>query len=180
MIGLTTLSALFTNLINTNIVDKVYHSVLIKQDGEHKKPAAPVKGRFQYVGVDDTKGFTAYCRAVGPVETEKSESMGSCSSIQRYRTQTLHRLVFFNQDEDRAPDDLSGRLLQAVMMTPKIKFKRLITNPGDILASEAPTGQFKFLPSTFYIAIEFLVVLDITTDTCQTEIKCKEVANPFC
>lgn len=180
MQGLSILKNLFDNLIDTGIVRNVYHSVVIRQDGDHKKPAAPVSDRFQYVGVDDSKRFTTYCRAIGAMEVVKEEKFASCGG-KNIRVQILHRLVFFNQKESRDFDDISGKLINAVLKTGnKIKFQRLVTNYQDILLQEAPTGQFKFTPSTYYTAIEFFVILDLTTNNCQQEIRCSGIENPYC
>lgn len=143
------------------------------------KPAAPVNQRFKYVGLDDTKGFSCYCRQSGPAEVIEAEKLGGCN-LRKYRFQVPTKLVFFNNLETRSHDEIVALLLQAVMKTSFIRLQKFLTIPEEILKSEAPTGRFQFKENTFYLSIEFFLLLDIQNDNCTTEIKCEGVPNPFC
>lgn len=181
MINFSNLKILFENIIATGLVQDVYHSVIIREDQEgHRKPYAPIDEVYEYVGPDDTKGFHCYCRAMGPLESTNEERIGSCSTVQ-HRTQTLHRMVFFNIDEERFHDDLTAKLLKAFFNSGKnIRFQRAHVNIEDIITQESPTGRFFFTPSTYYIAIDFYVLLKLQSDNCIEEITCTGIKNPYC
>jgi hypothetical protein len=180
MIGFSPLSNLFTAVWNTGLVTKIFHSVLITKNKDgHIKPVAPVAGSYQYVGVEDTEGFTAYCRQAGDVEILREEPIGA--ALRYYHLQIPHRMVFFNQHETRTHEDITALLLKAVMSVPKdIRLRKAITMPVQLLQQESPTGKFTFEPGTYYAGIEFFVLLKIQADTCPQEIKCAGIPNPFC
>jgi hypothetical protein len=180
MFGSSILKPLFTNLIATKVVNRVYHSVIIRTDQSSKKPSAPVGNRYVFVGPDDQQGFYAYCRQIGNLENASEERLGSCSGW-AYKTTALHRLVFFHANESRPHEDISAILLKSVMSSgPGIKFQRMISIPETIVGQEVPDGRFTFGTSTYYTAIEFLVFLKLQTDNCEQEIICEGVPNPFC
>lgn len=169
-------------MIDTTIVKKVYHSVILLPGNLENatKPAAPTSnGRYEYVGVDDTKGFTTYLRQIGPAEVVTQERVGSCGGY-NYKMQVPHRLVFYNDIEKRDSDELIAKLTKAVISFPKIRLQRIITDRRDLLNQEAPAGSYKFKNSTFYAAVDFFVLLELQADTCDTVISCKGIDNPFC
>lgn len=178
MIGFSTLQSLFSDLISTGLVPKeIFHSVIIRDDGQgNKKPSAPVGKRFVYVGINDSK-TPFYCRAIGPLETIKTERVHSTQI--EYTVQALHRIVLYNQYETRSHDDIAGALTKVVMRNPKTKFVRLYTDAQDILRQEQPTGTFELPTSALYIAIEFNLQMKMISDDCTTEISCGLI-NPFC
>lgn len=180
MIGFSPLNKLFTAVWNTGLVTKIFHSVLItKTTDGHIKPVAPVGGSYQYVGVEDTEGFVAYCRQAGDVEILKEEPVGA--GLRFYHLQVLHRLVFFNSNESRTHEDLTAQFLKAVMSVPKdVRLRKAITMPVQLLQQESPTGKYVFTPDTYYCGIEFFVLLRLQADTCPQEIKCAGLPNPFC
>lgn len=179
MIGYLTLRTLFGLILDTKVgISRVYHSVIVRPTPEGRKPAAPVGGKYIYVGVDDTSGFSCYCRPIEPINVNKSERKGSCSS-KIFHTRTLHRLVFFHDHEDRLHDDLLGVLIKAVIKS-GVDLSRVHTNHEEILKAEAPTGRFTFEPSTFYAAIDFYLLLELTADNCPAEIRCEGLPNPYC
>lgn len=180
MIGYSPLSKLFTAVLNTGLVNQVFHSTLISKtpDG-HIKPVAPVNGVYEYVGIDDTRGFYAYCRQAGDVETIREEPIGAGQRL--YHTQTLHRIVFFNKKESRVHEDITAQLLKAVLSVPKeVRFRKAILLPEQLLQQESPTGKFVFEPDMYYAGIEFYVLLKLQADTCPVEFRCEGLANPFC
>lgn len=180
MIGFSILSDLFTNIIQTKFVTGVFHSVMMKPiPGGGNKPAAPVKSRYEYVGPDDKKGFSCYCRQSGSADVTEIEKIGGCTS-KKYRFQVPHRIVFYNAIEKRDHEAIIAAMLKAVMKTNMTRVQKLVTIPEEILRSEAPTGRFQFTETTLYFAIEFFVLLDVQADTCEAEIKCEGVPNPFC
>lgn len=180
MLGQSTLKELFDNIIKTTFVKGVYHSVSMKPllKGA-SKPAAPVDGRFKSVGVEDTEGFSCYCRQTGPLQVQKIEKVGSCNQ-NIHRSTVPHRLVFFNDIEKRDHDSLTAILMKAVMKTPKIHMVSVNTDPEAILKLEAPAGKFTFKIDTYYVCINFDVFLDVKADNCEQEIVCEGVANPYC
>ena len=180
MIGFSILSNLFANIVATKFVTGVFHSVMMKPiETGGMKPAAPIQGRWQYVGIDDTKGFSCYCRQNGSADVDSVERIGSCNK-NIYTLKVPQRLVFFHAIETRSHDEIIAQVLKAVISTPDVKLQKLVTIPEEILRSEAPTGRFKFKDNTLYFAIEFFVLLDIQADNCPVEIKCEGIPNPFC
>jgi hypothetical protein len=179
MIGFSILRNLFDNVLQTKFVEGVYHSVMMKQDKEGIRPAAPVQDRWVYIGPDDTKGLYAYCRQTGSADVQSSERIGACN-LKKYRFQVPHRIVFFHNSEDRDHEAIIAKITGAVMKTPFVLLQKIITIPDELLRSEAPTGKFKFKEKTLYFSIEFFVLLDLQTDTCEEEIKCSGIDNPYC
>lgn len=180
MVGYSILNELFTNILQTKFVKEIYHSVILKRlDDSGTKPVAPVNGRFRFVGMDDKEGFTCYCRQTGSADVTESEKLGGCNS-KKYRFQVPTRLVFFNQSEVRSHDDIISKLVGAVIKTNKIRVQKIINLPEDILRAESPTAKATLTEDSFYVAIDFFLLLDLQTDTCQEEIKCDGVPNPFC
>jgi len=181
MIGYSILEPLFINVLQTKFVNEIYHSVLMKPTPEGgNKPVAPVNKRYIYVGLNDTKGFSCYCRQSGSGDVVSTESLGSCGGQKKYRFQVPTKLVFFNDNEERSHDDIIGKLVQAVIKTNFIRFQKITNNPDEILRSEAPTGKFQFKENTFYVALDFFLLLDIQVDNCTTEIQCEGIQNPYC
>lgn len=180
MIGSSILSELFTNVLQTKFVTGIYHSVMMKPvEGGGSKPAAPVNKRWKYVGPEDTAGFSCYCRQVGSADVQAVEKLGGCNTS-KYRFQVLHRLVFFNASEKRSHDEIIAKITGAVMKTNMIRLQKIVNLPEELLRSEAPTGRFNFKENTLYFSIEFFVLLDLQTNTCEQEINCEGVQNPYC
>ena len=180
MIGFSILSDLFTNIIQTKFVTGVFHSVMMKPvEGGGMKPATPIGKRWKYVGPDDTTGFSCYCRQNGSADVDSIEKIGGCNT-KIYTLKVPQRLVFYNANEKRSHDEIIASMLKAVIKTNLVKFQKLVNIPEEVLRSEAPTGRFKFTDQTLYFAIEFFVLLDVQADTCETEIKCEGIPNPFC
>lgn len=180
MLGYSILIGLFDNVISTGMVKEIFHSVLMKpMEGGGNAPHAPVNGRWKYVGIDDRKGLSSYCRQSGTAESQGSEKLGGCNT-KKYRFGIPHRLVFYAATEKRDHDTIIGKIAGAVMKTPFVTIQRIINLPDELLRSEAPTGRFQFKEHTLYFSIEFLVLLDLQTDNCTTEISCEGVTNPYC
>jgi len=180
MIGYSILEPLFINVLQTKFVTEIYHSVLLKPTPEGgNKPVAPVNKRYIYVGLNDTKGFSCYCRQSGSGDVISNDRVGSCGP-KIYRFQVPTKLVFFHDYEERIHDDIIGKLVQAVIKTDKVRFQKITMNPDEILRSEAPTGKFQFKESTFYVSLDFFILLDIQVDNCTTEIQCEGIQNPYC
>lgn len=180
MLGYSILKNLFANLVDTEIVRNVYHSVVLLPLPEGGfKPAAPVKGNYMYVGVDDTKGFNTYVRQTGSADVVKTEKLGSCN-FNMYTFQIPFKVVFYNREEKRSHEDVLSRLMKATFSTPSIKIQRVTSNPDEILRSESPTGRFSFKNQAFYCSIDFFVLLKLQADTCESEISCAKADNPYC
>lgn len=178
MQGLSILKELFDNLIGTGIVNEISHSVTIRMQQDTRQPSAPIGGRFQYVGPNDTKGFSCYCRANGPMVVTREERIGSCEA-KEYSVTIPHRLVFFKYKETRNHDEISGRLLGAVIKSPSVRLQSMNTIADQILSQET-TGSFSFLPETYYAAIDFLLLLKLQGDNCEFEFSCDSLKNPYC
>lgn len=180
MQGSSILNPLFTRVIDTGLVKSVYHSVILREiDKRGISPVAKINTSFKYVGIDDTKGFFAYCRQTGPLEVLEAEPIGGCQ-MKRYKTQIPHRLVFYNDTEKRSHDEIIAKLTKAVIGAMNIKLNKVHSDPKTILQSESPKAVFHYRPKTFYCAIDFFVLLKIQADTCETEFTCEDLQNPFC
>lgn len=181
MFGYSHLNILFTNVMATGFVQNLFHSVVIRETDEgDRKPVAPVESRYVYVGIDDTKGFYAYCRQIGAVDSVNEESVGSCNT-KIYTLQASHRMVFYNGEEKRSHETITAQLLKAFMKSGiGIKLQKVYTIPEQILQLETPTGIFSFKEHSFYIAVDFLVILKLQADTCEIEITCEGIKNPIC
>lgn len=180
MLGYSTLTNLFDNVLSAGFVTGVYHSVVMKPiPSGGNRPVAPVNKRFVGVGIEDNKGFSCYCRQTGSAEVKSSEKLGGCN-VMKYRFQIPHRLVFFNDNETRSHEDIIAKITGAVMNTPLVSLQKIISIPEELLRSETPTGRFQFKENTLYFSIEFFVLLDLQRNNCEEEIKCEGVPNPYC
>lgn len=178
MIGYSTLETLFTRLTDNKLISKIYHSVVFNTstDGS-RKPSAFVNGMLTYVGPDDSKGFYSYCRQTGPGEVTKEERVGS--SWKLYKVRVPFKMVFFNSFEERDHEEILRALIGIFANTDKISISRVHTIQTDILNSEVPGGSITFTQDTFYKAIDFFVLLDIQGTSCNFDIGCNNISNPF-
>lgn len=182
MFGFSTLSTLFENVIKTKLVKNVYHSVQLRPliNGKGKAPAAKLDSQeWKYVGIDDTKGFSCYCRKIGAAEITKREMIGGCSS-QILHTIAPHSLVFFNDVEKRSHDDITAKIIKAIMLTPNVRLQRIHDDFETIRGRECPTGKFNFTTYAYYTAFDFNLFLKLQVNNCEEEITCEGVKNPFC
>lgn len=180
MLGYSILKSLFDGIIATGLVKKIHHSVVLSPLAEGGwKPEAPVNGRFVYVGVDDTKGFTAYCRQNGSAEVTKIEKLGSCNK-NLYTFQIPHKMVFYSRSDNRSHDDILSQLIKAMIGASDIKVQKVTNNPEDTMKTEVPTANIHFKEGSFYCSIDFFVLLKLQADTCEQEISCKAIKNPYC
>lgn len=180
MFGFSILEPLFTNVLQTKFFKGIYHSVMMKPTPQGgNKPAAPVNDRFIYVGLDDTKGFSCYCRQTGSADVVDVENIGGCG-VKKYRLQIPHRLVFFNSNEKRDHEQIIAKCLKGVLKSQFIRLQRVVNIPEEVLRFESPTGRFQFKDTTLYFAIDFFVLLDTQADNCETEFICEGVPNPYC
>lgn len=176
-----TLSDLFRNLLQTKLLKNVFHSVTLqpKLQGGGYSPAAQVNGRYVYVGPDDTKGFSAYVRQIGTAEVQGvKEPLGGGQF--RYKMKFPFRAVFFNDKENRNFEDLTAALTKAIIKTPLVDLARINPLREDVLRSEVPSGVFKFKTSTYYVSIDFFLILFLQTDNCEQVLTCADLVNPFC
>lgn len=179
MIAFSILQSLFKNVIATGYVEKIYHSVIMNPTKEGgKKPSAFIDSRVTYLGPDDTKGFSCYCRETGPTEIRSEERLSSCN-LKLFKLQTPFRMVFQNQIEERNHEEIISALIGAFSKTSKVKFVRLNSIALDLLAQETPTGSFTITENTFYQAIDFLLLLEIQGTTCETDTSCNNLENPY-
>lgn len=179
MQGFSILSQLFTRVIETKFVSGIYHSALLSEieKGKGLMPVVNLNGRYKYIGIDDTKGFFAYCRQTGPLEVLETRKIGGCQTKQ-YKTQIPQRLVFFNNHEERSHEDISAVLIKAVIGSVGVKLSKVYSDQRDILKQESPTLTFNFTQKTFYCAIDFFVLLTLQTDNCEQEMRCEGLQNP--
>lgn len=176
-----TLNKLFTNLLQTKFFKQVYHSVTLQPrlQGGGYSPAAQVNGRYVYVGPDDTKGFAAYVRQTGTMEVQGvKEALGGGQF--RYKMKVPMRAVFFNDKEGRNFEDLTAALTKAIIKTPLVDLARINPLREDVLRNEVPSGAFKFKTSTYYVSIDFFIILFLQSDNCEQVLTCSDLANPFC
>lgn len=177
MTGYSTLKPLFQSLIDTGLVQKIYHSVIIREQGENRYPAYRVGDEWYYTGVDDTKIMGCYLRQTGDLQNGRTEQASSCQKM--YITRVPYRLVFFNDHETRNHDDLQAKIMNIVFQK-DIELVRFVTDKTRLAIDETALKGFNFGGNTFYAALDFILIVRLTRNNCEVEINCGEIPNPIC
>ncbi len=177
MQGYSILNPLFLSLLNTGLVQKIYHSVIIHEQGDNRYPAYRVGDEWHYTGVDDTKIMGCYLRQTGDLQNARTEHVTSCEKF--YITRVPYRLVFFNDHETRNHDDLQVKIMN-IVFEKDIEFVRFINDKTRLANEETALKGFNFGGNTFYAALDFFVLIRLTRNNCGTEISCGEIENPIC
>lgn len=179
MQGYTILKQAFDKIIDTGLTNRVFHSVtkLTNEQGETYPVYPSGQDAFTYVGIDDTKMMTVYCRQIDDLRAGKVEAVGGCGQY-IYRAVIPHRMVFFNDYEKRKQDDLIARFIDFVF-TPQIKLLKVIVDKDKLANLESTAKGFNFGNETFYAAIDFEVTVELKRNKCGDEIGCEQINNPY-
>lgn len=158
------------------LVSKVYHDVIIIEEEKNRYPVFPKGDEYIYVGIDDSKRMSCYFRQMGEMRNVKTDHI-SCQSI--YTTRVPYRMVLFNDYEKRNFDSLNAAFLQTMFQS-HIDFTALITDKKRLLQDESIPKNFTFGASTYFVAIDFTLTLQLYKNTCEEVIGCDVLPNPIC
>lgn len=176
MIGYSILNNIFGKLLADGLVSKVYHDVIIIEEEKNRYPVFPKGDEFIYVGVDDSKHMSCYFRQTGEMRNVKTSYL-SCQPW--YTTRVPYRMVLFNDFEKRNFDSLNAAFINT-MFEAHIDFTALITDRKRLLQDESSPKNFTFGASTYFIAIDFTLTLQVYKNTCEEAIGCEAIPNPIC
>lgn len=166
-------------LINTGLVNSVYHSVELVEDdkgsGKAMFPAYKIGNEQFYIGPDDSKKMFAYIRLAGSSQTSKSDFIGGCTKI--YSMQAPCRIVVF-QDHLKDNFDTIIRKLLLVGFVKDVSLLGFTNNAFHLAKQESPLGKFAFDATTFYLAIDVQIKFLLTPDSCVQDY-CSVHPNPI-
>lgn len=165
-------------LIATGIVQSVYHSVELVPD-DKKGAAFPVYKigtEERYCGPDDSKKMFAYIRKLSSVTRLREDLMGSCSKS--YKLSCPHRIVIFQDHTEEDFDSLIKKLLKVAFIK-NVSLVSFNNNAFDLAKQESPLGDFSFDATTFYLAIDVQIKIELLIDNCQSN-DCITYPNPIC
>lgn len=171
MIGYLTINQIINDLINREVVKKVFHSVELWEKNGDRYPAYRDQGNDEwfYVGVNDTKVMHAYIRETAGFKVESEIKLDSTGN-KGYKGVENYRLVVFNDFENRSFDDLINAILPFSFL-PGVRLKKIFNNNDELLREEAKIKDFNFGATTFYKAFDFTVTA-ILNKKCEYDIKC--------
>ena len=176
MIGYSILNNIFNKLLADGLVSKVYHDVIIIEEEKNRYPVYPKGDEYIYVGVDDSKRMSCYFRQIGEMRNVRTDYI-SCQAI--YTTRIPYRMVLFNDYEKRNFDSLNAAFVNT-MFEAHIDFTALITDRKRLLQDESSPLNFTFGASTYFVAIDFTLTLQVYKNTCEEVIGCEVLPNPIC
>lgn len=177
MIGYSILSDVFNKLLTDKLVTKIYTDVFIMEENGNRYPVYPDGAEFKYVGVDDTKVMICYFRQLG--EARNAKTIYVDSALKSYLLRVPFRMVLFNDYETRNFDELTVAFMN-VMFAQFLDFTALITDVKKIQQEENLIKNFTFDASTYYVAIDFTLSVEIFKNNCAEVIGCAQVENPIC
>lgn len=164
-------------LINTGLVDKVFHSVELVEDKQGVKfPAYAIGAEQSYVGPDDVMGRFAYIRQIGVLKNSADELAGSCTGLTSLSVPL--RIVVFKDHEKGNKDALLQKLLSFTFIK-GITLQSVSTNAFQLGKQESVLGKFAFDATTFYVSIDVTVKLLLSSKMCEDD-TCIVHPNPIC
>lgn len=164
-------------LLATGLIEKVYHSCELVEDEKGVKfPAYKIGNEQYYIGPDDSKKMFAYIRANGPAYTSRNLLEGSCAKM--YNVSAPHRIVIF-QDHCKEDFDALARQLLKVGFIKDIALTSFSNNAFQLARQESPIGNFAFDATTFYLAIDVTIKLQLRGSECDND-TCIVHPNPIC
>jgi len=163
--------------LNAEGVGSVFHSCELVEDEKGVKFPAYKKGSEQYyVGPDDSKKMFAYIRTNGAAYTGRSDAEGSCAKM--YTINAPHRIVIFQDHCAEDFDALTRRFLN-VGFIKDISLSSFNNNAFQLGRQESPIGKFAFDATTFYLAIDVVIKIQLRGSECNNDI-CIIHPNPIC
>lgn len=163
-------------LLETKLVSNVYHSVELFENDKGKFPVYKQGAEQFYVGPDDAKQMFAYLRQTAPAQVRIEEKLGSSEKM--YWLQVPTRIVVFKDHEERDFDILTRQFLKPVFK-PNISLVAFNGNAYQLAEQESPMGDFAFDATTFYLAIDVMIRIRVTSDDCEVD-NCIVYPNPVC
>src|SRR6185369_5100477 len=112
MLAYLSLKPMFDMLLDTGLVQKIYHSVIIDNRGDDRFPVYRVGDEWRFCGQDDTKIMGCYIRQTSDFTNIRTEQISSAEKL--YYTRIGYRVVFFNDFEKRNHDQLAAILMNIV------------------------------------------------------------------
>lgn len=176
MLAYSTLNPVFVDLLDTNLVQKIYHSIIIYAEGDERFPAYRLGDDFIYCGQDDRQIMGCYVRQTGDFTNRTTELISSNQKM--YVSRIPYRFVFFNDFEKRNHDELAAQLMNIVFQ-PDIEFVRYISDKTRLAQEESSLKGFNFGGSTFYAAIDVFVTVRLKRNNCEQTMNCGEIPNPI-
>lgn len=164
-------------LLATKLVNSVYHSAELVEDGKGVKfPAYKIGNEQFYVGPDDSMKMFAYIRSNGAAVRQEENKEGSCAKM--YKISAPHRVVIF---QDRVTGNFDAIISKLLSLT-FIKDVSLISfnnNAFQLGKQESPIGKFAFDATTFYLAVDIQIKFWIFSNKCDED-PCITYVNPIC
>lgn len=178
MIGYSILNNIFNQLLSDKLVTKVYHDVIIIEEEKNRFPVFARGDEYIYVGVDDSKKMSCYFRQTGEARNVKTTFTAGCERA--YFVKVPYRMVLFNDFEKRNFDSLNSAFVNT-MFSQGIDFTALITDRKRLLQDESSPKNFTFGASTYFVAIDFTLSVQISRNNCEEVIiGCDKLPNPVC
>lgn len=164
-------------LLETGIVEKVYHSCQLIQNQQNQKmfPAYQVGTEWHYAGVNDQQPAFAYIRTSGDIFS-KPLAVGGCGMT--YQIATPLRVVVFMAHTAEDFDYLLRRLTFFTFL-PQVSLVRIIDDKWRLSREESELWAGAFAPDTFYVAFDVLVNFVLLPRDCG-EKSCTIYPNPIC
>jgi len=172
------LKNIFDNLLNTNLVNKIYHDVRIIDKKNERLPAYRNGSDWNWIAPDDSRIMLCYLRQTGSMDQYQVIRVGGCDR-KKFNVRIPYRLVFFNAYEERNFDSLEAALTNCIFVD-HVDLVRVINDSGTLLKQESNQANTVTDGNAFYMAIDFLVYSELTKSNCQALIDCSSIDNPIC
>jgi len=165
------IASIANNLLND--FDEIYYNAETTVNDEGiRVPAIPKKDEYIPLSPTDEREVI-YIRRNGDDEVLEELKMGSC--VKSYKMRSQLRIVYF-RDHAKNHNEILAHLMQAVL-TKGTKLKSIIRDKWKLQKDES-SGDYKFVASTAYIAIDIYIMWELKPDTCEEDF-CIEEDNPL-
>lgn len=176
MLAYSTVKPVLDRLLDTELVQKIYHSVRISDTSGDRFPVYRLGDEWLYCGQDDTKIMGCYIRQTGDLISTGTTPVSSSEKF--YNARVPYRIVLFNDYEKRDHADIAAQLMNIVFYT-DIEFVRYISDKSALAIQESQIRGFEFGGDTFYAAIDILVNFKLKLSNCEQVMNCGELPNPI-
>lgn len=176
MLAYSTINPVLLDLLNTDLVKKIYHSVILYEEENERFPAYRIGDDYAYCGQDDREIMGCYLRQTGDFTNRETTQISSAEKM--YVSRIPYRLVFFNDHEKRNHDDLAAKLMN-IVFAQDIEFVRYISDKTRLAQEESKLKGFNFGGNTFYAAIDIFVTVRLKKTNCEQVMNCGDIPNPI-